>query len=169
VSGPPPSAATGIALRELDARDADALARFLVRNDVPAVTSTFTPFPMTAATAGTLLTGRREDRFYGAFRPEGELVAFSMLRGWDEGFAVPSFGIVVDAGLHGQGLGSRLTRWTIERARELGSAQVRLSVYTDNPVAHGIYRRLGFEEVERGPGPGDGRERVVMILELAPA
>jgi [ribosomal protein S18]-alanine N-acetyltransferase len=160
-----PSAPDELTFRELVASDEDALARFLVRNDVPAVTVTFTPFPMTAATAATLLSERREDRYYGAFATVGELVALSMLRGWDEGFVVPSFGIAVDASWHGRGVGTRMTAWTVEQARTLGAPSVRLTVYADNPGARRIYERLGFTERERR-APAGRRESVVMALDL---
>jgi [ribosomal protein S18]-alanine N-acetyltransferase len=160
-----PSAPDELTFRELVDSDEDALARFLVRNDVPAVTVTFTPFPMTAKTAATLLSEPREDRYYGAFTPAGELVALSMLRGWDEGFVVPSFGIAVDARRHGRGVGTRMTAWTVEQARALGAPSVRLTVYADNPGARRIYERLGFAERERR-APVGGRESVVMALDL---
>jgi ribosomal protein S18 acetylase RimI-like enzyme len=165
---PPPSAPDALAFRELADADEEALARFLVRNDVPSVTATFTPFPMTAASAATLLSERREDRYYGAFAGPDEVVALSMLRGWDEGYAVPSFGIAVDAGWHGRGVGTRMTAWTVEQARALGAPSVRLTVYDDNPTAQRIYARLGFTEQERRPEQ-DGRESVVMRLDLAGA
>lgn len=166
MNGARPTAADTLELRELARANTEALARFLARNDVPAVTSTFDPFPMTSETAASLLARRRKDRYYGAFTPRGEIVALSMLRGWDEGFSLPSFGIAVDAGWHGRGVGSRLTGWTIAQARTLGSPRVRLSVYSDNPVAVRMYRRLGFEEVERGSTERADRERIVMVLDL---
>ena len=73
----------------------------------------------------------------------------SMLRGFDEGFEVPSFGIFVDHRHHGQGIGRRLTAWTVEEARRRGYPSVRLSVYASNARALGLYRSLGFEEQQR--------------------
>jgi ribosomal protein S18 acetylase RimI-like enzyme len=160
-----PSAPEELAFRELVDADEDVLARFFVRNDVPAVTVTFDPFPLTAATAATVLSERRKDRYYGAFAPAGELVGFSMLRGWDEGYDVPSFGIAVDAEWHGRGVGTRMTAWTVEQARALGAPSVRLTVYVDNPGAQRIYERFGFAERERRTRAG-GRESVVMTLDL---
>ena len=157
------SGADAVAFRELADSDEEALADFLVHNDVAAVTATFTPFPMTAATAAALLSERREDRYYGAFARPAEIVAMSMLRGWDEGFGVPSFGIAVDARWHGRGLGTRMTAWTVEQARALGAPSVRLTVYDDNAGARRIYERLGFVERERRPGS------TVMALDLAGA
>jgi ribosomal protein S18 acetylase RimI-like enzyme len=163
----PPSAPDALAFRELADADEDALADFFVRNDVPAVTATFDPFPMTAASAATLLSKRRQDRYYGAFAGPGEIVALSMLRGWDEGFVVPSFGIAVDASRHGRGLGTRMTAWTVEQARALGAPSVRLTVYDDNPGAQHIYERLGFAEQERRPAAEGRRASTVMRLDLA--
>lgn len=165
----PPSAPDALTFRELADADEDALACFLVRNDVPAVTATFTPFPMTAATAATLLSERREDHYYGAFARQGEIVALSMLRGWDEGFVVPSFGIAVDARWHGHGVGTHMTAWTVEQARALGAPSVRLTVYDDNPTAQRIYADLGFAEQERRPAANRRRASIVMLLDLAGA
>ena len=118
---------------------------------------------MTAASAAALFAQRRKDRYYGAFTGPDEIVALSMLRGWDEGYVVPSFGIAVDAGWHGRGVGTRMTAWTIEQARALGAPSVRLTVYSDNPGARRIYERLGFTQTERRAGE---RESVVMALDL---
>jgi len=98
----------------------------------------------------------------------GKLVGISMLRGWNEGFDVPSFGVVVDSEWQGQGIGSLLTDFTLDRAPWLGSVRVRLSVYASNERAHRMYLSRGFDEVEREPVSrnGDADERIVMIKEL---
>ena len=82
-----------VAIREIGPEDRAELARFLEENDRPEIVRTFNPFPMTAATAERIAAAPRRDRYYGAF-DDGRLVALSMLRGWDEGYDVPSFGIV---------------------------------------------------------------------------
>jgi len=147
---------------------ADALARLFARNDVPAVTATFDPFPLDAETARRIATQPREDRYYAAVAPDGTILGMTMLRGWDEGYDVPSFGTFVDHELHGRGVGSGLLDETIAAARALGAPRIRLSVYASNEAAHGIYRSRGFQEVERGAARVAGRddERVIMLLEL---
>ena len=154
-------------LRALGQTDREALARFLERNDVPAVTRHFHPFEMTAESADELTLHAGEDWYFGAF-VRGKLVGISMLRGWNEGFDVPSFGVVVDSEWQGQGIGSLLTDFTLDRAPWLGSARVRLSVYASNERAHRMYLSRGFDEVEREPVSrnGDADERIVMIKEL---
>ncbi len=161
------SAAESVELREVGPADADALARFFERNDHPDVVAGFDPFPLTGEVARKIALEPRRDRFYATVL-DGRVVAMSMLRGWDEGFDVPSFGIVVDRRHHGQGLGSQLTDFTIAEAARLGTERVRLSVYGDNPVARGMYESRGFEVTSQDPVTHDGRstERLVMVKEL---
>lgn len=144
-----------------------ALVRFFARNDIAEVVGHFDPFPLSEETARRIADATGKDRYYGAFLGD-RIVAFSMLRGWDEGFEVPSFGIAVDRDLHGSGIGGRMTEWTIEQARALGAPRVRLSVYGSNRIAHELYRRRGFEEVERSPVERSGvkDERIVMLKEF---
>jgi glycosyltransferase involved in cell wall biosynthesis/ribosomal protein S18 acetylase RimI-like enzyme len=163
----PSAASAGIRFRRLIASDFAAVAGLFETNDVPDVTSTFDPFPMTRASAEQLMLQPRRDRFFGAFC-DGTLVAFSMLRGWDDGFEIPSFGIFVDASSQGRGVGAQLTDWTIEQARLAGARKIRLSVYGSNDRAIRIYDRLGFMVESRTPIDRNGvpDERIVMTKEL---
>ena len=158
--GPPQA---GPRFRRLAEADVDEVAALFEANDIPEVTETFDPFPLTREAAEDLLDRRRLDRFYGAF-VGGRILAFSMLRGWDEGYEVPSFGIFVDAGSHGRGIGAALTRWTVEAARAAGAPRVRLSVYARNEQALGLYERIGFVVRSRDVVDRNGRpeERIVM-------
>jgi glycosyltransferase involved in cell wall biosynthesis/GNAT superfamily N-acetyltransferase len=153
--------------RALGPGDRDVLARFLERNDVPEVTGHFHPFPMTSDSAEEIALRAGNDRYFGAF-VRGRLVGLSMLRGWEDGFDVPSFGIVVDRTSHGQGIGSVLTDFTLDRAPWFGCEQVRLSVYASNEQAHRMYLTRGFEEIERQPVSrnGESDERIVMVKRL---
>jgi GNAT superfamily N-acetyltransferase len=144
----PPS--TQLAIEPVQARHAQALVELFERNRVPAVSDSFDPFPLTAAEAERIaLQARRDAYFVASLRDE--LVAMSMLRGLDEGFEVPSFGIFVDRAHHGGGIGRRLTTWTVEEAGRRGYPAVRLSVYASNAGALHIYRSLGFDEQQRDP------------------
>jgi perosamine synthetase len=150
----------------LSADDGDALAELFERNDVEPVTRQFHPFALSAATARAITREPGRDRYFGV-RLGDRLVGFSMLRGWNEGFEIPSFGVFVDAAHHARGIGRALTAHTVEQARLLGCRSVRLSVYAGNVAALRLYAALGFRERSRDPLPG-GRERVVMELELDP-
>jgi ribosomal-protein-alanine N-acetyltransferase len=126
----------------------DGLVALFERNAIPAVTALFDPFPLNAAEARRIALEPRQDAFYLA--ASGELLlGFSMLRGFDEGYEIPSFGIFVDHESHGQGIGRELTAWTIEQARQRGCPAVRLTVYAGNSAARQLYESLGFLEQER--------------------
>ena len=138
-----------------------------VRNAVPALTENFDPFPLTSSEARRIAHASGGDAYYVA-QSDGRAVAFSMLRGFDEGYEVPSFGIFVDREHHGLGIGRQLTMWTIEQARLRGCPAVRLSVYSINTAAKRLYESLGFSEQAREPVERTGRteEKVVMTLDL---
>ena len=161
-----PLAVGRLRVARLSPADADDLAELFERNAVESVTDSFDPFPLTPATAQALTTAAGHDRFLGG-RLDGRLVAFAMLRGWDQGFAVPSFGVLVDVEHQGRGIGRAVTEWAREESRGLGCPRLRLSVYRHNLRAHGLYVSLGFREVvRRPPTAADPRERIVMELEL---
>lgn len=146
---------------------ADTLVALFERNSIPAVAETFDPFPLTAAEARRIALEPRQDVYYLATRGE-DVLGLSMLRGFDESYEIPSFGIFVDHERHGQGIGRRFTVWTVEQARRLGCPAVRLTVYADNATALGLYASLGFREHERGQVQRKGQpaEKIVMRLEL---
>jgi glycosyltransferase involved in cell wall biosynthesis/ribosomal protein S18 acetylase RimI-like enzyme len=167
--GPPKASfVERLVLRPLERGDERALARLFVRNHGPEITARFDPFPLTAEAAREITCKPHQDRYYGAFLGD-RIVGMAMLRGWDEGYEVPSFGVLVDADFHGRGVGGRLTDFAIGEAERLASPGVRLSVYASNPLAHQMYLRRGFSEVERQVIARDGSqdERIVMIREFS--
>jgi sugar phosphate isomerase/epimerase/ribosomal protein S18 acetylase RimI-like enzyme len=139
--------------RRLRIEDAPILGGFFERNNVPAVTSLFSPFPLTSATAESLLNEAEADLFFGLFQG-GRIVAFSMLRGMDEGYQIPSFGLFVDHDFQRLGLGRKLLQFTCRYADIKGFDKIRLSVFEDNEGGKKLYGELGFvvdsEEVKSG-------------------
>ncbi len=157
----------GLGFEPVRSQDVEALALLFERNSVSAVSDSFDPFPLTIAQARSIALEARQDAYYLAWHGD-RAVAMSMLRGFDEGYEVPSFGIFVDHERHGCGIGRQLTVWTIEQARLQNCPGVRLSVYADNAVARRLYTSLGFEEIGRVPVPGSARlrEKIVMRLDF---
>jgi ribosomal protein S18 acetylase RimI-like enzyme len=147
--------------------DADTLAELFARNSGAAIADRFDPFPLTAEQGRRIALDPSKDDFYLALAGDRAL-GFSMLRGFEAGYAIPSFGIFVDHEHQGHGVGRRLTEWTVEQARRRGCPSVRLSVYAANAPAVALYTSLGFREREREPVERRGRvdEKIVMLLEL---
>ncbi len=68
----------------------------------------------------------------------------------------------------GQGIGSALLEALLTAARDRGCTEVFLEVRADNPRAHGLYRRRGFEELglRRGYYQPSGVDAIVMRKDL---
>jgi len=91
-----------------------------------------------------------------------------MLRGWDEGFEIPSFGILIDHHYRGLGLGKQIAEFGISEARDLGCPGIRLSVYASNVQAVKLYLSLGYRETTRECCvlAGEREEKIVMLRPL---
>ena len=147
-------------MRRLRHNDLNQLIAFFVRNNRPEITYNFRPFPLAEQTAGDLLKSDRKDLFF-ILEENDVFLAFSMLRGKDEGFDVPSFGIFVDWEHQRCGYGNHLSEWTFHWAAQAGISKIRLSVYEDNYNAISLYEKYGFLESERRK---DAQGRVSIIM-----
>jgi ribosomal protein S18 acetylase RimI-like enzyme len=148
-----------VVLRAIDHNDYDALRYFFERNNVDAVTRHFHPFPLSAETAAAICLREHEDAYFAAWDGE-KIVGFYMLRGWEEGYSIPSFGVLVDTEMHGRGIGRYLTDAAIGLARARGSPAIRLTVHEAAAVAVALYKAFGFVETNRVTHAGD----VVLVM-----
>jgi GNAT superfamily N-acetyltransferase len=56
----------------------------------------------------------------------------------------------VDKKYRGQGIGSKLMKWAIERAKERGAHVVQLTTHKSREETHRFYKRLGFKDSHLG-------------------
>ncbi len=136
--------------RRLVPADSDELASFfaaLVGNGDKVF---FHPHPLTRAEAVQRALYRGEDLYY-IQRFHGRLSGYGMLRGWDEGFAVPSLGLAVHPGLRGRGLAEDFLCFLRDTARRRGAERLRLTVHRENEKAIRLYRKMGFRLQEKTP------------------
>jgi ribosomal-protein-alanine N-acetyltransferase len=103
----------------------------------------FHPHPLTAGEAARLCAYEGRDLYYAAVAGESVL-AYGLLRGWDEGYAVPSLGIAVHPEARGHGLARAFMGFLHAAASLRGAKRVRLKVYPDNAAARRLYERLGY-------------------------
>jgi ribosomal-protein-alanine N-acetyltransferase len=135
-----------IAVRLLTPADAPALGDFFTAAAAhPPTADFFHPHPLTAAFAADLCgkLGTIQDRYFALFVND-RVAGYGMLRGWDEGYKVPSFGVCVHPALQGAGVGHALTTFGIDESRRAGAEKVRLTVYKRNAVAAHLYTKYGF-------------------------
>lgn len=103
----------------------------------------FHPHPFTPEAAHERAAYRGKDVYCVAVA-EGVVLAYGMLRGWDEGYAVPSLGIATHTAARGIGLGRALMLYLHAEAKRRGAPRIRLKVYPENAVAVELYRSLGY-------------------------
>ena len=104
----------------------------------------FHPHPFTPAQARELARYKGDDSYY-LLVDDARIVAYGMLRGWDEGYEVPSLGIAVHPQWRGKKYGELLMHFLHAAARSRGAKKIRLKVYTRNTAAVQLYARLGYE------------------------
>lgn len=104
----------------------------------------FHPHPFTEAEAERLVSLQTKD-LYAVARRGTSVLAYGMLRGWDEGFSVPSLGIALHPEARGTGLARAFMYYLHAIARDRGAPSIRLKVYPDNTAAKQLYASLGYQ------------------------
>jgi ribosomal protein S18 acetylase RimI-like enzyme len=139
-------AASSIDIRQISTNDGMALADFFTSlSGDPEIISFFHPHPFTREYARELCANanERKDRYYVASL-KGIVVAYMMLRGWDEGYSVPSFGVCAHPELREVGLGQTLLAHAVAESKAAGAEKLRLTVFKVNERAVHVYRKFGF-------------------------
>lgn len=154
---------TKVAIRPVSKADYPMLSRLLEDNNLPQVTRYFHPFPLTAETAYRIACTDHLDRYYVAI-VDGQFAGLCMLRGWDEGFEVPSLGILVDHRRRRLDVGRIMTRFAISEASRLECPVLRLTVHSSNRPAVRLYRSLGFREVDSSQAEVMGQPDTKIIM-----
>ncbi len=146
-------------IRALGVEDAAAVSG-LLRAQPPEYARFFYAFGSGAEEIKRLLAARERDVYSGIFW-RGELAAVFMLRGWDAGYEVPSFGVLVDVRHRGRAF----MRIALDVAKLIcrlsGATLLMAKIHPDNVSPRGA-RRLGF--VQTGVEPETGN--VVYHMEL---
>jgi RimJ/RimL family protein N-acetyltransferase len=129
-------------VRSLRVEDASALSRWL-RAQPTAYARFFHPFGYDEPAIADALARQGRDVFMGLFWRQ-EIVGFFMLRGWNEGYEVPAFGILIDEQYRGHGLemAALETAKVICRLRKVSRLMIKM--HPDNISAKGVARKTGF-------------------------
>jgi len=82
--------------------------------------------------------------YYAAVLLDDRMVGYGMLRGWDEGYEIPSLGLVISASFRGLGLGHLMMNYLHTVVRLRGAKTIMLKVYKENETAARLYRQMGY-------------------------
>ena len=91
-----------------------------------------------------VLNNIHED-IYHFIRKDSKIVGMFMLRGWEEGYDIPSFGMIVHPDYRKQGIGNCMLGQAISICRLLNCKKIRLTVDKENIIAKNMYKKAGFE------------------------
>ncbi|MBD2197809.1 MULTISPECIES: GNAT family N-acetyltransferase [Calothrix] len=137
-----------VSFRILQYSDAEKLSDILLKSDKSYI-KYFHPFDFQVATIQKILFKSCKDKFFGVvlesgLSQESDLIGFYMLRGLDEGYTDPMFGVFISQQYSSKGIG----RITITHAESFckfcGYEKLLLKVNPENTRARKMYESLGF-------------------------
>lgn len=128
----------------LDLRSVGPLHAMLEMIEAAGEARWFRPHPFTPAYLEGLCGDGIADLHY-VLRMGNTALAYGLLRGWDEGYDVPSLGVAVHPHYRGKGLGASAMHFLHGAARLRGSPRIRLRVDRANEVATALYRGMGYQ------------------------
>jgi ribosomal-protein-alanine N-acetyltransferase len=129
----------------------DALGEFFVRLKRAGDDRHFHPHQFTSEQARLIAHYTGQDLYY-VLVADAQVLGYGMLRGWDEGYEVPSLGIALAPAWRDMGIGSVFMAMLHMAARVRGVKRVRLKVHKDNGRAIELYTRLGYQFVSEEAG-----------------
>jgi ribosomal-protein-alanine N-acetyltransferase len=141
----PPGRATRCAFRPLAPDNVGGLCELLESLVASGEARAFHPHAFDRHTLESLCrpaVGPRDE--YWVAVEDRQVVAYGLLRGWSEGYEVPSLGIAVHPGARGRGVARSMMEHLHDVARDRGAVRVRLKVYRDNAAAIRLYAALGY-------------------------
>ena len=133
----------GLEIRRLDEDLEHPLANFFLDLKESGDEAHFHPHPLNEEEARRLAGYCGKDLYY-VIVDRDRVLGYGMLRGWDEGYKVPSLGIAIHPLVRGKGLGKLLVEFLHAAARWKGAEKIRLKVYPDNMHAVRLYEKLGY-------------------------
>ena|SRR3990172_6354173 len=129
-------------IERLNEHNLDELIEFWERNKKDA--HFFEPHPFTKVYLEDIIETHVKD-IYLLFFVNDVVIGYGLLRGWDEGYNIPSLGIEIDRDYRGRGLGKTFMNILHDTAKRNRADKVRLTVMKDNLVARKLYEDLGYK------------------------
>ena len=148
-----------LSIRPLQPGDAASVADFM-RSQPPEYARFFYAFGSNETMIAEILSACRADVYSGVFWQEN-LVGIFMLRGWDAGYEIPSFGVLIDEKYRG----GAFMRLTLDAAKLIcrlsGAKRLMAKIHPDNVSPRGA-SRLGLRQT----GVEEATGNIIYHLEL---
>jgi GNAT superfamily N-acetyltransferase len=142
-----------LTIRPLGPGDGAHLAAML-RRETADYLQYFSPFSFEEAAVSGLLSAADRDVYMGLFWGD-VLAGFFMLRGWDAGYAVPSYGVVIASRFRGLGLARLTLDLSKIICKQRGVTHIMLKVHPEHTRAKRIYEDAKFTQTGLDPTNGN--------------
>lgn len=103
----------------------------------------FSPHPTDEKSINQIASTSGRDLYYLLVEDE-KVLGYGLLRGWDEGYTIPSLGVAIHPLARGAGLGRMLIHFLHTLAHLRGARKVRLRVHQNNHKAISLYKSIGY-------------------------
>lgn len=138
-------------LRPVAAADKAALTELFEALEGNGDTRFFEFHPLTGEEASRLIGYSGKD-VYVVAEEAGSVLAYGLLKGFDEGLAIPSVGLAIRPDARRAGLGRLLMQYLHAIAKRRGAERVRLRVPVEDAPAIALFQSLGYEFGGRSGG-----------------
>ena len=115
----------------------------LLNSEEIGYTKYFNPFKFDYSTIISILQNSINDKFFGIFI-ENKLIGFYMLRGLDQGYTVPSYGVFISNRFSGLGLAKLTLQHALSICKMNNINEMMLKVHPNNIYAKKMYEDFGF-------------------------
>jgi len=102
----------------------------------------FHPHPLNWESLKSIINKKNKDVYVIVF--DERLIGYGILRGWDDGYEIPSLGILISKHFRGKGYSIPFMNYLHKISKERESNQIRLTVYKENKTAVSLYNKLGY-------------------------
>ncbi|MEE9450876.1 MAG: GNAT family N-acetyltransferase [Ignavibacteriaceae bacterium] len=133
-----------VEIKELQSEQASTLSA-LILNTPKDHTKYFTPFSFEEDSVKKIINDAVNDKYFGIFIND-ELAGFYMLRGFDEGYEVPSYGVWISDKFSGLGLSKLTLQHAITFCKLNGLKKIMLKVHPKNIISKSIYEAFDFKQ-----------------------
>lgn len=123
----------------------ECLIRFFEVINEPEYSNDFSPHPFNVENATRICNYQGRDLYYTVLSEGKKIIGYGMLRGWDEGYEIPSIGLCILKEFQCLGLGKILLDFLETVSRLRGCSKVMLKVKKENEPARKLYKRQGYD------------------------
>ena len=129
-------------IKRINTNQAKELSNLLLKSSKE-YSQHFIPFEFDLISVNAAMSKAKKDMFYGVY-VENKIIGFYMLRGWDAGYDVPSYGVWIAENFSSKGISKLTLNHAISVCRINSIKRLMLKVHPDNLVAKRIYENFGF-------------------------